>query len=228
MSFFSSLGINLWLMYGTGIECICRIDIATRPNATSNAQMKNRETELGGKCVKLVWHPQAHFEIVGTRSVKLGEADFAVQDLQICYNTEQAESLAKQGYALIKDLVKIGFHGVSIWCKGRKAENEDLLFKFNRVQSQPWCDNRLIRIMKSVNLTEDDVMRLRRIFENMLFGRDRETLRVEEFFAFIVREDNFSFLFLFFFCCAIFSFSFLLLLIRTFLITCSVAGSWQR
>jgi hypothetical protein len=83
---------------------------------------------------------------------------------------------------------KIGFLGVSLWCKTRKAESEDLLFKFNRVQSQPWCDDRLVRVMKAFNITEEDVMRLRKVFENMLYGRNRETLRVEELFSYIVRS----------------------------------------
>lgn len=59
-----------------------------KPPHTSNAQMKLRETELEGRCIKLVWHPQLHFEIRGIKSVKLGEADFAIQDLQICMNAE--------------------------------------------------------------------------------------------------------------------------------------------
>lgn len=81
---------------------------------------------------------------------------------------------------------KIGFSSVSLWSKSRKIESEDILFKFNRIQSQPWSDPRLLRTMKAFNMSEDDIFRLRRIFENMLFGRNRDTLRAEEFFSYIV------------------------------------------
>lgn len=100
----------------------------------------------------------------------------------------------KQGYLLIRDMTRLGFANISIWGKTRRAENEDVLFKFNRIQSHPWCDDRLLKVMKTFNITEDDVMRFHRVFENMLYGRNRDTLRVEELFGFIVRDIGFSFL----------------------------------
>mmetsp|Transcript_1317 Transcript_1317/g.1387 ORF Transcript_1317/g.1387 Transcript_1317/m.1387 type:complete len:1578 (-) Transcript_1317:176-4909(-) len=178
-----ALDISLWVQYGTGRECICQLEVTNKPPHTSNAQMKLRQTELAGQCVKLVWHPQIHFEMRGKCSAKLGLADFAIQEVQICDTAEGAESLLKDGFMLLKDLTQIGFAGISLWGKTKKPDDESLLFKFNRVQSQPWCDDRLLRVMKAFNITEDDVMRLHRVFENVLYGRNRDTMRVEELFA---------------------------------------------
>ncbi len=83
-----ALDISLWVQYGTGRECICQLEVTNKPPHTSNAQMKLRQTELAGQCIKLVWHPQIHFEMRGKCSAKLGLADFAIQEVQICDTAE--------------------------------------------------------------------------------------------------------------------------------------------
>ncbi len=83
-----SLEIFLWVKYGSGRDCICQLEIAPKPEFTSLSGMKIRETELGGQGIRLVWHPKIHFELQGTCSIKLGKADFAIQDVEICPSTE--------------------------------------------------------------------------------------------------------------------------------------------
>eukprot|EP01033_Poteriospumella_lacustris_P007676 gene7676-5518_t len=178
-----NLSIFLWVMYGTGTQCICDVVIAARPERCSNAAMKQREEQLGEAHVKLVWHPHTHFELRGERSIMLNKAAFAVEELKIINNLPDYEAMTLQSkYRLVQDMTSLGFNHVSVWMTGRRAEEDEAMYKFNQITAYNWCDERLIRTVKSFLLTETDVFGLRRTFQRILNGRSRSTVTIIDIF----------------------------------------------
>lgn len=90
-------------------------------------------------------------------------------------------------YRLVQDMTSLGFNHVSVWLTGRKAEEDDSMYKFNQITAYHWCDERLIRTVKSFLLTEEDVFSMRRTFQRMLNGRNRQTLGYNDIFHYLVR-----------------------------------------
>jgi len=84
---------------------------------------------------------------------------------------------------LIKHLNEVGIQGISLFCKMRKIdEDENQLYRLNRIAAQEWCDERLLKTAKTFLLHENDIFSIYRIFASMLYGRNRDSLAVEELF----------------------------------------------
>lgn len=142
--------------------------------------------------VKLIWHPQLHFELHAERSVKQGKPAFAIQNLQITSSAEGAEAMQSPGsrMTLVADLSTVGIHGVCLWSTLRKPTDADLLYRFQRLTAYDWFDARLERIVKSFTLTEEDVLALRRCYDELLQssagggggGGGRLILRIQDLF----------------------------------------------
>lgn len=81
-----NMNVHLWVQLGTGQEVICRIEVHPKPERISNASMKQREEQMRAEHVRLVWHPHIHFEVRGERSIRLGKAAFAIEELKILTN----------------------------------------------------------------------------------------------------------------------------------------------
>ena len=77
----------LWVLMGTGTDCICQMVIQDKPDGTSLSGMKIRRETLLQEGVRLIYHPHIRFEIQGIQSVKQGKGDYAIQDIKIV--TEQ-------------------------------------------------------------------------------------------------------------------------------------------
>ena len=58
------LGIYLWTLQGTGMDCICELVIELKPEI-SNAAMEVRTEELKEQHIKLLWHKRIPFEFQG-------------------------------------------------------------------------------------------------------------------------------------------------------------------
>lgn len=90
-------------------------------------------------------------------------------------------------YRLVQDLTSIGFNQVSVWVSGRRAEEDEAMYKFNQITAYGWCDDRLIRVVKSFLLTEEDVFNFRRTFQRILKNRHRSSVPNQDIFQYIVR-----------------------------------------
>ena len=76
-------------MFGSGLECICRITAQEKPPNTSQAGMKVRVQALRDQeAIKVAFHNYIHFELQGECSVKKGKGDFAIQDVIITQTVE--------------------------------------------------------------------------------------------------------------------------------------------
>lgn len=85
------LQIFLWIMRGAGDDCITKIIIQSKPEKTSQAAMKMRESEGLSAGIRFCWHPHLPIEVQGLRTIKQGKGDFAVQDVQIAITPEVLE-----------------------------------------------------------------------------------------------------------------------------------------
>ena len=82
-----NLEMYLWKMEGTGKDCLTKLIIDLKPPYLSNEGMRSRQENLySNQFIKLIWHPSIHFEIQAYRSMKMGQAEFAIQELSICTN----------------------------------------------------------------------------------------------------------------------------------------------
>lgn len=68
-------------MYGEGKDCITELSVSQRPDKISNEAMKLRQAELWAQGVRLIWHPNIHFEFQGVCAAKQGRAAFAIHNL---------------------------------------------------------------------------------------------------------------------------------------------------
>jgi len=182
-----NLLIYLWKLEGSGKDCLTQLTIVEKPSYLSNEGMRSRQEQLSSsQCIRLIWHPHVHFEIQAFRSMKKGRADFAVQDLRVCTSHEETDQFYLDGYMLVKNLAEVGVPGIYLFSKMRKLESdENQLYKLNRIAAQDWCDERLLKTARAFLLSESDVFGLHRVFEAMLFGRNRDTIKVEELFIYI-------------------------------------------
>lgn len=181
------IDVYVWVLYGSGVDCICELNICPKPAHTSNAAMKLRETDFRRTHVKLIWHPQLHFEMRAERSVKQGKPAFAIQNLQITSTPEAAIRMSNPSAAmtLVADMTSVGIHDVSLWSTLRRPDDADALYRFQKLGAYDWCDERLLRVIKSFNLTEIDVFAFRRTYEDILNNRNRSSIKVDDIFNFI-------------------------------------------
>ncbi|RYY88772.1 hypothetical protein EON63_01845 [archaeon] len=102
--------------------------------------------------MKLIWHPQLHFELHAERSVRQGKAAFAIQNLVICTTPEQHTQLSQYASLMtcICDLQAVGIYGISLWCTQRKPREEEVggLYRFTRITAFEWFDARMERVIK--------------------------------------------------------------------------------
>ena len=118
--------------------------------------------------------------------MKQGKAAFAIHKLVLTADPEEEDLLQVKDFNVVVDFANLGLTHMTLWYSSRKLEDEDTLFKFSRLTANYWCDDRLLRAVKGFNLSEPDVMKLRRTFDDMLYGRNRETIRVDDMLQFIV------------------------------------------
>jgi hypothetical protein len=84
-----NLQIYLWKMEGSGKDCITQLIVDNKPSYLSNEGMRSRQEHLfSTEATRLIWHPHCHIEIQAKRSMRVGKAEFAVQDLRICTNPD--------------------------------------------------------------------------------------------------------------------------------------------
>lgn len=96
------------------------------------------------------------------------------------------EMTLQSKFMLVCDFASLGFQHITLWSTGRRPEDEETLYKFNQITAYPWCDDRLLRVVKSFLLTEDDVFAIRKTFQRMTRSRTRTTLLVQDLFKYIV------------------------------------------
>lgn len=82
------LEIALWIMRGTGTECICELQVKKKPEKSSIAAIKNRVTAKRLDGINIAWHERVHLEIHGICSLKRNETGFAIDEIRICHDME--------------------------------------------------------------------------------------------------------------------------------------------
>lgn len=122
--------------------------------------------------------------------MKQGKAAFAIRELILTSDPEEEEVLQSRDFNMIINFSTLGLTHLTLWYTSRKLEDEDVIFKFSRLTANYWCDERLLRAVKGFNLSEPDVMKLRGVFEDMQYGRNRETIRVDDMLRFVVSPCN--------------------------------------
>lgn len=118
--------------------------------------------------------------------MRQGKAAFAIRELILTSDPEEEEVLQAREFSMIVNFSDLGLSHVTLWYSSRRLEDEDALFKFSRLTANVWCDERLLRAVKGFNLSEPDVMKMRRVFEDMMYGRNRDTVRLDDAMRFIV------------------------------------------
>lgn len=178
------LNVYLWVKYGKGADCICQMEVVPKPKNISNAGMKSREEVYKEQHVILAWHPHIHFEIRAVRSIRQGRPEFAIQEVKVITSQKEFDAFSLQTkYRCLRDLAELGFDGMSLWCTGRQLEDEESMYKYNHITALPWCDERMLRTVKSFLVSEADVFEIKRCFTRIIGGRNRDTVKVAEIFA---------------------------------------------
>lgn len=142
-----ALEMYVWCKRGTGVECICEVDIKMKPVGCSNMSLHARQSKLVHECVKLAWHKDIHIEIQGKMNIKLGVGGFAVRDIVIVYDTQEAEEYVEQGYQLVKDLRQYGLTS-AVYYYSRKPVDDDNVYEMKTLNMFDWMDKRLIRCIQ--------------------------------------------------------------------------------
>ena len=120
------------------------------------------------------YFPPNRFIFIRIYSVKRGDAGFALQDIKVSHSIEEARAIVKTpGYFLVKDFTSLGISDVCLFAINRQPEDESKVFRLNVIETYDWCDDRLLRTMKSFNLSDSDVLKFNSIYENLLFGRSK-------------------------------------------------------
>lgn len=78
-----NLDLYLWVVYGTGRECICSLSVEMKPTGMSYAAAKLREDNMRGLGYKIAWHPDCHIEIQGYCPIKLGKVGYGIQEIRV-------------------------------------------------------------------------------------------------------------------------------------------------
>ena len=184
------LHLHLWFMRGTGAECLTQIKVALKPENTSQPQLRSREAALAMKCEKITWHPTCHVEIQSKQTIKQGLGGFAVANLKIVYTEEEGDTLREQGgWILCSDLNPFGLPSF-LWAQVREPIDDTNMYKTSKIKTKDWCDKRLLKAMFTFNLSESDVLSLRKIFDSALGSSESEMLRVSEMMTFMSIEAD--------------------------------------
>jgi len=197
------LNVHLWTQIGVGLDCITQLVVKEKSEHISNEGMKLLVSDGASKNLRIVWHPHLPFYLEGACSIRQGKSDFAIEAVRIANSVETkreifrlnkmiANGIADQGQGSLfreaGDLSRFGFHECSIWISSRLPtadDDEEILYKFGKLSQMSWYDARLRKVVKSFNLSESDVFALRGVFDDMLQGRVKTSILIEEVFMFL-------------------------------------------
>jgi hypothetical protein len=105
-------------------------------------------------------------EIHAHQSIKQGKAKFALTDIAVTNSVEEEDAYSNKGYKHVASLKPFGFD-TSVFVLAKEPVDDDELFDFGTLSGNEWFDKRLIKCVKTFNLTEDDVMKFRWRFEKI-------------------------------------------------------------
>eukprot|EP01035_Chromulina_nebulosa_P022004 gene22004-28486_t len=171
--------IYLWVIYGSGRECICELEIKKIPGQQSINWLKSRLVRERGHGIKLGWNPKMFIEFRGICLHKQGKPGFSIRDIKILPNNEteaEVKNLLDNEYTCAGNLDEFGF-ATSVYVLNRTLVADDELYDLGVLNVRPWMNKRLLKHMKTYNLSESDVMRMREIFESLTKKRGDATIR---------------------------------------------------
>lgn len=88
-------------------------------------------------------------------------------------------------YTLCCNLNKFGMH-TQIWTTARRPVDEENLYKLGRLPAYEWFDEKLQRLVKGFNLSEQDVYAMRKVFEKLMTSKHHgDAIDVVKLFEFI-------------------------------------------
>lgn len=160
------LKIFIWFLEGSGSEVICEISIEKKPVGKSTVALKTRASKIYIDNIRVVWNEESPIEIHAHKSIKQGKAKFALTDIAVANSTEEEDAYSNKGYKHVASLKPFGFE-TSVFVLAKEPVDDDELFDFGTLSGNEWFDKRLIKCVKTFNLTEDDVMKLRWRFEKI-------------------------------------------------------------
>lgn len=158
--------IFLWIKLGRGEKLICELKIDEKPRA-SKIFLKERAEQLKHECQLITWHPNCHIEFRGMCSIQAGLGGYPIRDIAIAYNIQEEEELRVKEYALVKDLKVFGLPS-SIYMLQKKPITDNNIFELKTLDMFDWTDKRLLKCLQTYNLTVEDVLNLRWVFEDIL------------------------------------------------------------
>ena len=186
------LQMRLWVMRGRGAECITQLKVATKPLDVSLPQLRSREAAALITCEKISWHPNIHYELRGKQTVKEGKGGFSITDVKIAYTEEEGDDLKDDGWQLVQDMNSFGMPSY-LWAKVRESIDDQDLYRLNKIKTKEWMDARLMRTIHTFNMSEGDVLSMRKVFDGLLGASIIDFVRnVDLFAAWGVQDDQIS------------------------------------
>jgi hypothetical protein len=82
------LKIFMWKKFGHGKDCICGIDVRTKPMKMSIVKFNERVLDMAAAGTRVAWHSKLPFELHGDLAFKKGKHGYAIQDIQIAAEEE--------------------------------------------------------------------------------------------------------------------------------------------
>ena len=86
-----NLHIYLWTIHGSGINCICNLEVKLKPIDISNLRLHEIQKQDSSKGFITAWHQNCPFQIFCERSLKTGRPGFAIQDMKIAFDEKVCE-----------------------------------------------------------------------------------------------------------------------------------------
>lgn len=183
------LHMRIWIMRGTGPDCYTRLAVDLKPLNTSMPQLRSREASLAMKGEKITWHQHCHIELQGKQTIKQGLGGFAISEVKIVLTDEEGDNLKDDGYVLCAEMSHFGLPSF-LWTKVREPLDDSDMYRISKIKSRDWCDKRLLKTLYTFNLSESDVLTMRKVFDTALGSSTSELLRVTEMFKFFGFEDG--------------------------------------
>ena len=174
--------LKLWVMRGTGPDCFTQLKAQLKPESVSQPQLRSREAGASLRGERIIWHKNCHIELHGLQTIKQGKGGFAISDVVIAESEEKAEELKDKGLLLASDLAALGLPA-SIWLTVREPLDDSDMYKVSKIKARDWCDSRLLKALYTFNMTESDVLTLRKVYDSMLGGSDTDSLPLGTMFS---------------------------------------------
>lgn len=183
------MNMKIWIMRGLGEECITHLKVAGKPLDSSMPQLRSREAAALMRCEKITWHPLIHYELHGRQSVKEGKGGFSITDIKIVNTEDEGDDLKDNGWTLVQDMNSFGMPSY-LFIKVREAIDDQDLYRLNKIKTRDWFDSRLLRTVQTFNMSESDILSMRKVYETMLGGSISELQRIVDLCAYWNVEND--------------------------------------